>query len=99
ADDIGGMDALSELIDVFLAEGRANVDEYVAAVARGDAHAAMQATHTLKSSAATFAAHRLAELCRAAEAEGRAGHVSAETARELRAEADRVFALLQARRA
>ena len=60
----GGDDAfVSELIGQFLTDAPALVETAWAALERGDASEVHRAAHTLKSNAATFGAHRLAEMC------------------------------------
>ena len=64
----GGDEAfLSDLIAQFLTDAPALVETAWAALERGDASEVHRAAHTLKSNAATFGAHRLAEMCRELE--------------------------------
>jgi HPt (histidine-containing phosphotransfer) domain-containing protein len=63
-ESMGGEDAfVSELIGQFLTDAPALVETAWAALERGDASEVHRAVHTLKSNAATFGAHRLAEMC------------------------------------
>jgi CheY-like chemotaxis protein len=63
-------EALSGLVEEFLAETPALLDALRTAVAGGDAGRAHRAVHTLKSLGATFGAHAMAELCQQAESHG-----------------------------
>lgn len=67
----GDAEFVSELIEQFLADAPALVSAARDGVERGEAEEVRRAAHTLKSNAATFGAHRLAEKCRALE--GRIG--------------------------
>ena len=64
----GGDEAfLSDLIAQLLTDAPALVETAWAALERGDASEVHRAAHTLKSNAATFGAHRLADMCRELE--------------------------------
>jgi HPt (histidine-containing phosphotransfer) domain-containing protein len=65
-----GPDAVADVCDLFAAEARARVDALRAACASGDADAAAQSAHRLKSACGFVGAARVAHLC--AEIEGHA---------------------------
>ena len=71
-DDVAFVD---ELVDTFLDDATTQVDALRAAAAADDAEAAVRPAHSLKSSSTNVGATRLADLTRAIEADGRAGHV------------------------
>ena len=58
---------MSDLIAQLLTDAPALVETAWAALERGDASEVHRAAHTLKSNAATFGAHRLADMCRELE--------------------------------
>ena len=58
---------MSDLTAQFLTDAPALVETAWAALERGDASEVHRAAHTLKSNAATFGAHRLADMCRELE--------------------------------
>lgn len=66
---------LADLIDTFSTEAAGMLAEMDSAVANGDAAALLAPAHSLKSNAASFGAHGLAELCRAIEHDAREGSV------------------------
>jgi GAF domain-containing protein/CheY-like chemotaxis protein/HPt (histidine-containing phosphotransfer) domain-containing protein len=63
----GDSEFVTELIEQFLADAPALIAAAREGVDRGEAEEVRRAAHTLKSNAATFGAHRLAERCRALE--------------------------------
>ena len=66
---------VDELIDTFLEDGAAQIDELRTAVAAGDAESAVRPAHSLKSNSASMGADRLAALSRALEADARTGAI------------------------
>lgn len=71
----GDPDFLAELIDTFVEDGSVQLEALRVAVEAGDAAAAMRPAHSLKSNSASMGAERLADLCRALEADARAGTI------------------------
>jgi len=69
----GAPEFLAELIDTFLDDAPRQLDGLRGAVARGDAAEARRAAHTLKSTAATFGAQDLSDVCRELENLANAG--------------------------
>lgn len=68
--DLGGEPAvMRELLDTFLGEAPRILRSMGEALAKGDARLLNRAVHSLKSTAATFGAARLAQLCRTLEAD------------------------------
>ena len=66
---------LADLIDTFSTDAAGMLADLEAASSSGDVAAMMRPAHSLKSNAASFGAHRLAELCRAVEQDAREGAV------------------------
>lgn len=99
AEDLGGEDALDEVVSAFLADA-----DRLAAHLRGGEEAGersfVRALHTLRSSSAMLGAHRLSRLCREAEDAARAGDVAGARARvpQVLDELARAAAALRARR-
>ena len=85
-----------ELINAYLADGGAQVDDIEAAIAADDAAALVRPAHTLKSSSATVGAQRLAAASRELEMAGRSGSVQPASAASLRADWDAAVAALEA---
>jgi HPt (histidine-containing phosphotransfer) domain-containing protein len=78
-----------ELLDTFLSDAEQYLGELDAAAASDDPAAALvRPAHSLKSNAMSVGATRLAELCRALEANAKAGNVGsgADRVAEVRAE-------------
>jgi HPt (histidine-containing phosphotransfer) domain-containing protein len=71
----GDLAFLAELIDTFSTDAAGMLAGLEAASSSGDVAAMMRPAHSLKSNAASFGAHRLAELCRALEHDAREGTV------------------------
>jgi CheY-like chemotaxis protein/HPt (histidine-containing phosphotransfer) domain-containing protein len=71
--DLGGEEAVRELIRTYLDEAPALLKQISEAVAHRDAHALDTAAHTLKSASATVGALRLSALSKDLEAIGKAG--------------------------
>jgi HPt (histidine-containing phosphotransfer) domain-containing protein len=88
----GGEPSLfAELLDAFVADAEQYAGELEAATGSDDPAAALvRPAHSLKSNAMTVGATRLAELCRALEADAKAGDVGspADRVAEVRAELD-----------
>jgi len=63
AEDLGGVDALRDAVDLFLGGAPALLAALRDAAARGDAAAIQRAVHTLKSSSAMFGAFGLSNRC------------------------------------
>jgi len=91
---------LADLIDTFSTDAAGMIAELEAAVSSGDDAAMLRPAHSLKSNAASFGAHRLAELCRSVEHDARAGAVPDAAARvaEIRDELVIVEQALQSER-
>lgn len=89
---------LRELLGDFLSDADRYAEELDAAVGAGDDSALVRPAHSLKSNAMNVGATRLAELCRALEADARAGAVpsAAERVAEVQAELDEVRAAVEA---
>lgn len=81
--DVTGGDVafVDELVDTFLEDAVLQVDTLRKAAAAGDAAEMMRPAHSLKSNSDNVGAVALANLCRAVEAEARAGSVSDPTGR------------------
>jgi HPt (histidine-containing phosphotransfer) domain-containing protein len=69
----GDPEFLAELIDTFVEDGSAQLEALRAAIEAEDSDAAVRPAHSLKSNSASMGADRLAELCRALEADARTG--------------------------
>ncbi len=91
---------LVDLIDTFSTDAAGLLAELEAAAEAGDHAAMLRPAHSLKSNAASFGAHALAELCRSVEMDARAGHVAnaADRVAAIRAELVTVEAALQGER-
>ncbi|MBB4265858.1 PAS domain S-box protein [Roseospira visakhapatnamensis] len=68
-------DTIKEVLADFVAPAGTIVTEVQTAVAHGQAQAAAQAAHKLKSAARAIGAHRLADLCQDLEQAGKAGDI------------------------
>ena len=98
----GGEPSLfAELLDAFVADAEQYAGELEAAIESGDPAALVRPAHSLKSNAMTVGATRLAELCRALEADAKAGDVGSPSDRvaEVRAELEVVGPAIAAARA
>jgi HPt (histidine-containing phosphotransfer) domain-containing protein len=71
----GGGGLVAELVDLFFEDVPPRLDSIRRAMAAGDPDALVRTAHSLKGSAATLGAERMAELCRQIEVSGRAGEV------------------------
>jgi HPt (histidine-containing phosphotransfer) domain-containing protein len=91
---------LADLIDTFSTEAAGMLAELEAAAANGDAAGLLAPAHSMKSNAASFGAHGLAELCRAIEHDAREGSVPDAEARvaSIRESLAAVEAALQSQR-
>jgi signal transduction histidine kinase/DNA-binding NarL/FixJ family response regulator/HPt (histidine-containing phosphotransfer) domain-containing protein len=69
----GGQEIVTQVVRLFFAEGRRQLDALREAWQRRDIDTAMRAAHTLKASAATLGAMRLSARCRDIETALRAG--------------------------
>ncbi len=92
----GDPEFLRELIVTYQEDAVAQLSAMRDATARGDAEALVRPAHSLKSNSASMGADRLADLCRALEADARAGRLdgAAERVAEASAEFERVRAAL-----
>ena len=68
-------DFIRELVETYVVEGAANLEDMAAAAAAGDPAAIVRPAHTLKSSSASLGAMRLSAIARAIEEGGRAGQL------------------------
>jgi HPt (histidine-containing phosphotransfer) domain-containing protein len=84
----GAPEFLAELIDTFLDDAPKQLRVLRSAVDRGDAEEARRAAHTLKSTAATFGAGQLSDVCRELESLGNAGALDEAARLVARAETD-----------
>ncbi len=71
--DLGGVEFLTEVVDVFLADAPALLTSLRSSLERQDTEELRRAAHTLKSNGATLGATAFAELCRTVERQARAG--------------------------
>ena len=69
----GDEEFIVDLVETYVTEGAANLDDIVAAAAAGDPVAIVRPAHTLKSSSASLGAMRLSVIARGIEEAGRAG--------------------------
>ena len=67
---------MAQVLGLFFAEGRRQLDTLREAWQRGDGDTATRAAHTLKASAATLGAMRLSARCRDIEAALRVGNAA-----------------------
>jgi HPt (histidine-containing phosphotransfer) domain-containing protein len=77
----GDPDFLGELIETFIEDGSAQLEALRVAIAAGNVADAVRPAHSLKSNSASMGAERLADLCRALEADARTGQVEDGAAR------------------
>ena len=90
----GDEDFVRELLATYLEDAVGQLERMRAASKAGDHTGLMMASHSLKSNSANVGALRLAELCRALEADARAGAVADADGRV--GEAEAAFALVKA---
>ncbi len=69
-------DVLEDLIATFVEDGRAHLEKLERALEEGDTHQATLSVHSLKSSGATFGAHRLSRWAAALEGRAREGDLA-----------------------
>ena len=74
--DTAGPDFVAELVDTFVEEAPAMLDQLRVARAAGDADVFRRAAHSLKSNSATFGALQLSALARRLELDGLAADPS-----------------------
>jgi PAS domain S-box-containing protein len=77
--DLGGVEFLTEVVDVFLADAPALLTSLRSSLERQDTEELRRAAHTLKSNGATLGATAFAELCRTVERQARAGSLDGVT--------------------
>jgi CheY-like chemotaxis protein len=90
----GAPSLLHKVVSIFLAEGPELLQTMRGAIATGDDTALLRAVHKLKSSGANLGAVKLAELCKAMEAQAQAGRLGALSMEQIDAEFARVQAAL-----
>ncbi len=73
--DIGGVDFLIEVVDVFLADAPALITSLRSSLERRDTEELRRAAHTLKSNGATLGAMVFADLCRTVEQHAKDGRL------------------------
>ena len=73
--DLGGVEFLTEVVDVFLADAPALITSLRSSLERQDTDELRRAAHTLKSNGATLGAAAFAELCRTVEQHAKDGHL------------------------
>jgi len=71
--DPDGPDLLAELVELFMTDAPPRLAGIAQAVASSDAEALRRCAHALKGASGTLGARRLADVCGALEAAGRAG--------------------------
>ncbi len=73
--DLGGVDFLIEVVDLFLADAPALMTSLRSSLERQDSDELRRAAHTLKSNGSTLGATAFAELCRTVEQHARDGRL------------------------
>ena len=86
--DSYGAEFVAEMVDLFLKDAPAQVEEIRRAIAAGDAEGVRRGAHTLKSNAALFGALDLEALCLDLEDRGRKGAIDGATGLLLRIESE-----------
>ena len=71
----GDIEFVDELVDTFIDDATTQLDGLRAAASQGAAESAVRPAYSLKSNSVNVGATTLAELCRALEADGRAGPI------------------------
>jgi signal transduction histidine kinase/CheY-like chemotaxis protein/HPt (histidine-containing phosphotransfer) domain-containing protein len=71
--DLGGVEFLTEVVDVFLADAPELISSLRSSLERGDTEELRRAAHTLKSNGATLGAAEFAKLCHTVEQRARDG--------------------------
>jgi len=92
---LGGETLLRKIIGLYFDSAPPLFQSLCAALEHNDPEAARRAAHTLKSSSANLGASRLSELCRAVEADARAGNCQPDAMAVFAAEYARVMQALQ----
>jgi CheY-like chemotaxis protein len=73
--DLGGVEFLAEVVDVFLADAPALIASLRSSLERQDSEELRRAAHTLKSNGSTLGAAAFAELCRTVEQHAKDGRL------------------------
>ena len=73
--DLGGVEFLAEVVDVFLADAPALITSLRSSLERQDTEELRRAAHTLKSNGSTLGATAFAELCRTVEQHAKDGRL------------------------
>jgi PAS domain S-box-containing protein len=73
--DLGGVEFLAEIVDVFLADAPALITSLRSSLLRRDTDELRRAAHTLKSNGSTLGAAAFAELCRIVEQRAKDGRL------------------------
>jgi len=73
--DLGGVEFLTEVVDVFLADAPALITSLRSSLQRQDTEELRRAAHTLKSNGSTLGAVTFAKLCRAVEQHAKDGRL------------------------
>jgi PAS domain S-box-containing protein len=73
--DLGGVEFLAEVVDVFLADAPALITSLRSSLERQDTEELRRAAHTLKSNGSTLGAAAFAELCRTVERHAKEGRL------------------------
>jgi PAS domain S-box-containing protein len=73
--DLGGVEFLAEVVDVFLADAPALITSLRSSLERQDTEELRRAAHTLKSNGSTLGAAAFAELCRTVEQHAKDGRL------------------------
>ncbi len=92
---MGGEALLRKIIGVYFDSAPPLLKSLRATLQGGDPEAARRAVHTLKSSSANLGASSLSELCRAIEANARAGNFQPDAIAAIETEYARVVQTLQ----
>jgi CheY-like chemotaxis protein len=74
--DLGGVEFLAEVVDVFLADAPALIASLRSALERQDTEELRRAAHTLKSNGSTLGATGFADLCRTVEQDAKDGRLA-----------------------
>jgi HPt (histidine-containing phosphotransfer) domain-containing protein len=73
--ELGGVEFLAEVVDVFLADAPALIGSLRSSLERQDTEELRRAAHTLKSNGSTLGAAAFAELCRTVEQQAKDGRL------------------------
>jgi PAS domain S-box-containing protein len=77
--DLGGVEFLAEVVDVFLADAPALITSLRSSLERQDTDELRRAAHTLKSNGSTLGAVAFAELCRTVEQHAKDGRLDGDS--------------------